>query len=193
MHNLLMALVSDIGEVLISNSNEMMTDKEIEILASRLSALRVPYDIGRLPKTMLEKLSARGLKAQQWKNFIVTYARVCLWNIVPYTFYDTTKCRAEAVELMLKDPIMRGEVHTISCLLQKHHKMLHKCELPHGITYSCAYSELGPPNKLVVLPIWTTHWSFRWHEHQWKNCGRRDFSQLCFAALDECFKGPKTA
>ena len=82
MHNILMGLVSDIGEVLISNSNELMTDEEIELLASRLSALRVPYDVGRLPKTMLEKLSARGLKAQQWKNFIVTYARVCLWNIV---------------------------------------------------------------------------------------------------------------
>ena len=77
MHNLLMGLVSDIGEVLISNSNEMMTDKEIKILASRLSALRVPYDIGRLPKTMLEKLSARGLKAQQWKNYIF----LCLFRI----------------------------------------------------------------------------------------------------------------
>ena len=89
MHNILIGLVSNIGEVLISKSKDMLTDKEIEILASRLSALRVPYDIGRLPKTMLEKMTStgRGLKAQQWKNFIVTYARVCLWNIVPYTFY----------------------------------------------------------------------------------------------------------
>ena len=123
MHNILMGLESDIGEVLISNSNEMMTHKEIEILASRLNALRVPYVVGRLPMTMLEKLSAHGLKAQQWKNFIVTYAWVCLWNIVAYTFYDSTKCLTEAVGVMLKDPIMRGEVDTISCLLQKHHKL----------------------------------------------------------------------
>ena len=123
MHNILMGLESDIGEVLISNSNEMMTHKEIEILASRLNALRVPYVVGRLPMTMLEKLSAHGLKAQQWKNFIVTYAWVCLWNIVAYTCYDSTKCLAEAVGVMLKDPIMRGQVDTISCLLQKHHKL----------------------------------------------------------------------
>jgi len=32
----------------------MMPKKEIEILASRLSALRVPCDVGRLPKTMLK-------------------------------------------------------------------------------------------------------------------------------------------
>lgn len=64
--------------MLISSSNKMMPKKEIEILASRLSALRVPYDVGRLPKTMLEKLSARDLKAQQWKNFIWTDAEVCL-------------------------------------------------------------------------------------------------------------------
>ena len=126
MHNILMGLVSDIGEVLISNSREMMTNKQIEIRASRLSVPRVPYDVGRLPNTMLEKMSARGLKAQQWKNFIVTYTQVCLWNIVPYTFYDTTKCLAEAVELMLKDPIMRDEVDNISCLVQKHNKLYAK-------------------------------------------------------------------
>ena len=77
-----------------------MTEKEREILANKLKALRVPYDIGRLPKTILEKMSARDLKTQQWKNFIVTYARVCLWNIVPYTLYDSTKCLVEAVELL---------------------------------------------------------------------------------------------
>ena len=64
MHNLLMGLLSDIGDVLISNNNNLMTDKERETLARRLSVLRVPYDLGRLLKTMLEKMSARGLKAQ---------------------------------------------------------------------------------------------------------------------------------
>ena len=107
------------GEVLKYNTNELMTDKHGERLANRLNALRVPYDIGRLPKTMLEKMSARGLKAQQWKNFIVTYARVCLWNIVPHTLYDSTKCLGEVVELLLKDPITKHEVNQISDLLHK--------------------------------------------------------------------------
>ena len=116
-----MGLVSDLGEELITNSNNLMTDEERDILANRLNAVRVPYDLGRLPKTMLDKMSVRGLKAQQWKNFIVTYARVCLRNVVPNRFYAVTKCLAEAVELLLKDPITRGEVDTISCLLHKHH------------------------------------------------------------------------
>lgn len=122
MHNTPTGPASDIGEALTPNSNEPMTDKETESLASRLSALRAPHDAGRLPKTTLEKLSARGLKAQQWKNFTATYARACLWNTVPYTLYDTTKCLAEAVESTPKDPITRAEADTISCLLQKHHK-----------------------------------------------------------------------
>lgn len=46
MHNLLMGLVSDIGDVLITNHNNLMSDKERETLANRLSALRVPYDLG---------------------------------------------------------------------------------------------------------------------------------------------------
>ena len=62
------------------------------------------HDIGRLPKTMLEKMSARGLKAQQRKNFIVSYARVCLWNIVPYQLYDMAKSLAKVIEIMLKRP-----------------------------------------------------------------------------------------
>ena len=164
MHNILMGLVSDIGEVLISNSNEMLTDKEIEILASRLSALRVPYDVGRLPKTMLEKLSARGLKAQQWKNFIVTYARVCLWNIVPYTFYDTTKCLAEAVELMLKDPIMRHEVETISCLLQKHHKLYAKVLGKYAVSVNY-HMALHIPALIQNWGPPTSWWCFPYERH----------------------------
>ena len=126
MHSILMGLVSDLGEELITNSNNLMTEEERDILANRLNAVRVPYDLGRLPKTMLDKMSARGLKAQQWKNFIVTYARVCLWNVVPNRFYHATKCLGEAVELLLKDPIIRGEVDTFSCLLHKHHGLYSK-------------------------------------------------------------------
>ena len=83
MNSILTGLVSDLGEELITNSNNLMTEEERDILANRLNAVRVPYDLWRLPKTMLDRMSARGLKAQQWMNFIVTNARVCLWNVVP--------------------------------------------------------------------------------------------------------------
>ena len=83
MHSILMGLVSDLGEELITNSNNLMPEEERDILANRLNAVRVPYDVWRLPKTMLDRMSARRLKAQQWMNFIVTNARVCLWNVVP--------------------------------------------------------------------------------------------------------------
>ena len=83
MNSILTGLVSDLGEELITNSNNLMTEEERDILANRLNAVRVPYDVWRLPKTMLDRMSARRLKAQQWMNFIVTNARVCLWNVVP--------------------------------------------------------------------------------------------------------------
>ena len=85
MHSILMGLVSDLGEELITNFYNLMTEEERDISANRLNAVRVPYDLGRLPKTMLDRMSARGLKAQQWMNFIVTW--VCLWNVVPNRFY----------------------------------------------------------------------------------------------------------
>lgn len=164
MHNILMGLVSDIGEVLISNSDGLMTDKERETLANRLSALRIPYDVGRLPKTMLEKMSARGLKAQQWKNFIVTYARVCLWNIVPNQLYHTVKCLAELVELILKDPITRQEVDAISSLLHKHHglyaKFFGKFEV--SVNYHMA---LHIPELIQNWGHPTSWWCFPYERH----------------------------
>lgn len=164
MHSILMGLVSDLGEELITNSNNLMTEEERDILANRLNAVRVPYDLGRLPKTMLDKMSARGLKAQQWKNFIVTYARVCLWNVVPNRFYDATKCLAEAVELLLKDPITRDEVNNISCLLHKHHglysKVFGKFEVSVNYHMTLHIPELiqnwGPP---------TSWWCFPYERH----------------------------
>ena len=164
MHNILMGLVSDIGEVLISNTNELMTDKEREILANRLNALRVPYDIGRLPKTMLEKMSARGLKAQQWKNFIVTYARVCLWNIVPYALYDSTKCLEEAVELLLKDPITMHEVDQISDLLHKHHLLYAKVVGKFGVSVNY-HMALHIPKLIWNWGPPTSWWCFPYERH----------------------------
>ena len=164
MHNILMGLVSDIGEVLISNTNELMSDKEREILANRLNALRVPYDIGRLPKTMLEKMSARGLKAQQWKNFIVTYARVCLWNIVPYALYDSTKYLAEAVELLLKDPITMHEVDQISDLLHKHHLLYAKVVGKFGVSVNY-HMALHIPELIRNWGPPTSWWCFPYERH----------------------------
>ena len=164
MHNLLMGLVSDIGDVLITNNNNLMSDKERETLARRLSVLRVPYDLGRLPKTMLEKMSARGLKAQQWKNFIVTYARVCLWNIVPYQLYDIVKCLAEVIEIMLKDPISRQEVDEISSLLHKHHALYAKYfgKFEVSVNYHMA---LHIPEVIRNWGHPTSWWCFPYERH----------------------------
>ena len=164
MHNLLMGLVSDIGDVLITNNNNLMSDKERETLARRLSVLRVPYDLGRLPKTMLEKMSARGLKAQQWKNFIVTYARVCLWNIVPYQLYGIVKCLAEVIEIMLKDPITRQEVDEISSLLHKHHALYAKYfgKFEVSVNYHMA---LHIPEVIRNWGHPTSWWCFPYERH----------------------------
>ena len=165
MHNLLMGLVSDIGDVLITNNNNnLMSDKERETLARRLSVLRVPYDLGRLPKTMLEKMSARGLKAQQWKNFIVTYARVCLRNIVPYQLYDIVKCLAEVIEIMLKDPISRQEVDEISSLLHKHHALYAKYfgKFEVSVNYHMA---LHIPEVIRNWGHPTSWWCFPYERH----------------------------
>ena len=113
---------------------------------------------------MLEKMSARGLKAQQWKNFIVTYARVCLWNIVPYQLYDIVKCLAEVIEIMLKDPITRQEVDEMSTLLHKHHALYAKYfgKFEVSVNYHMA---LHIPEVIRNWGHPTSWWCFPYERH----------------------------
>ncbi|KAJ7365964.1 hypothetical protein OS493_002703 [Desmophyllum pertusum] len=62
--------------IIVGDENFITTNGR-ETLQERMNAMRLPYDVGRLPRTMLHKMSGRGITAQQWKNFIVTFARVC--------------------------------------------------------------------------------------------------------------------
>ena len=69
MHNLFLGLVEDIGNAVIVGDENFVTADGRDVFERRMDSMRIPYDVGRLPHTMLQKMSGRGITAQQWKNF----------------------------------------------------------------------------------------------------------------------------
>ena len=73
-----LGLVEDTGNAVIVGDENSIDANGQQAFQEKMNAIRLPYDVGRLPRTMLNKLSARGITGQQWKNFIITFARVYL-------------------------------------------------------------------------------------------------------------------
>ena len=93
------------------------------VFQERMNSVRLPYDVGRLPRTMLQKRSGRGITAQQWKNFIITFARVCLWKGVGKYAYRMVSTLAEACEIVLRNPLDQNDITHLENLLQQHHRL----------------------------------------------------------------------
>ena len=66
--------------------------------------MRFPYDVARLLRTMLSKMSARSITAKQWKNFIVIFARVCLWKQVSEDAFKLVRVLHKYVKLFYVMP-----------------------------------------------------------------------------------------
>ena len=92
---------------------------------SRIKAVKIPYDLGRLP-TNLNGDSLAGLTAQQWKNFACTYARLCLAGLLEGRAYKSLCLLCENVELIVKSLITRDEIASLYRLLNEHHKQFAK-------------------------------------------------------------------
>ena len=75
VHNFFLGLVEDVGNAIIEGDARFIDGEGRHVFQERMNNMRLLYDDGRLPYAMLSKMS-RG------KNFIVTFARECLWKQV---------------------------------------------------------------------------------------------------------------
>ena len=123
MHNLFLGLVEDLGNAIIEGDARFIDCNGQDVFQKRMNNMRLPYDVGRLPRAMLSKMSGRGITAQQWKNFIITFARVCLWKQVSEDAFKLVRCLAEACEVVLRDPMNENDVTFLERLLKDHHRL----------------------------------------------------------------------
>ena len=159
MHNLFLGLVEDIGNAIIVGDEKFISANGRGAFQERMNKMQVPYDVGRLPRTMLEKMSGRGLTAQQWKNFIITFARVCLWNEVSQDAYRMVCSLAEACEIVLRDPISQADIDHLNKLLIDHHQLYAKIfgEFSVSINY---HMVLHLPDQILNWGPPTAWWCF---------------------------------
>ena len=164
MHNLFLGLVEDVGNAIIIGDEKFISADGRNVFQERMNSMRLPYDVGRLPRTMLQKRSGRGITAQQWKNFIITFARVCLWKGVGKDAYRMVSTLAEACEIVLRNPLDQNDITHLENLLQ-HHRLYAKifgeycqCKLPHGSTLTRTNLKLGSSYCLVVFSVRKNNW-----------------------------------
>ena len=165
MHNLFLGLVEDVGNAIIIGDEKFISADGRDVFQERMNSMRLPYDVGRLPRTMLQKRSGRGITAQQWKNFIITFARVCLWKGVGKDAYRMVSTLAEACEIVLRNPLDQNDITHLENLLQQHHRLYAKifgeycqCKLPHGSTLTRTNLKLGSSYCLVVFSVRKNNW-----------------------------------
>lgn len=101
--------------------------------------MRLPYDIGRLPSNIFENDSLNGVSAAQWKTYITTCARPCMYNLIPKQNYRCLVLLSEIV-VAISSPaqIAVRASQPILTVTVNYHMCLH---IPDII------SEFGPPNS----------------------------------------------
>ena len=87
----------------------------------RLKALKIPSDIGRLPTTC-DKTTFGGFTAEQFKNFIIIYARPCFHGLIPNQYYKNIVLLSESMELACQHSISEDEIHFLTVTITAHHK-----------------------------------------------------------------------
>ena len=159
MHNLFLGLVEDVGNAIIIGDEKFISADGRDVFQERMNSMRLPYDVGRLPKTMLQKRSGRGITAQQWKNFIITFARVCLWKGVGKDAYRMVSTLAEACEIVLRNPLDQNDITHLENLLQQHHRLYAKIFGEYSVSVNY-HMVLHLPEQILNWGPPTAWWCF---------------------------------
>ena len=92
------------------------------MFSSRLKCLRVPYDVGRLPSSLGEKLEFSNLTADQWKNFALIYAKPCLWDLLPPESYESICMLCDIVKIIVQPSLTNADISRLDYLFKSHHQ-----------------------------------------------------------------------
>ena len=83
MHNLFLGTAKRIMKIWMQN--DFITKESMKVIQSRADSIRVPSDIGRVPRKIASSFS--GFTAEQWKNWVVIYSMFALRGILPQDHY----------------------------------------------------------------------------------------------------------
>ena len=122
----------------------------------RLKSVRVPYDIGRLPSNIFDAgEEPSGVTAAQWKLYIITYARPCLFRLLPDHAYKCLVMLSQIVSIIASPIIGYEQIDSLRKLLHDHHLLFSQVYGKWSITVNYHMNlhlpdimcDLGPPQS----------------------------------------------
>ena len=152
MHTFLLGMVRRETELII----DQLDPSQRQEFVRRVKSFKVPYDVGRLPTNIFDHGNGlSGITASQWKLYIITYARPCLYELLPLSAYECLVMLSEIITLISTPVLLRDQIDTLSRLLHKHHQLFTQVYGKWTVTVNYHMSlhlpdtilDLGPPQS----------------------------------------------
>ena len=119
MHTFLLGMVKRETELNL----DMLIPAEKKEFLRRLKKVRLPYDIGRLPSNIFDYDGLTGVTAAQWKTYIITCARPCMYKLLPPRAYKSLVLLAKIVSYVSSPILTLDDIAALQRTLQEHHKL----------------------------------------------------------------------
>lgn len=120
MHTFLLGLVRRETELNL----DLLNIAQHREFTRRVKSIRIPYDVGRLPSNVFDDSECNsGITADQWKTYICSYARPCMYKLLPQWPYKSLVLLAEIVTLVVSPVLSIDDIATLYRLLHEHHQL----------------------------------------------------------------------
>ena len=151
MHTFLLGMVKRETELNL----DMLTPAKRCELNRRLKKIRLPYNIGRLPDNIFDKERVNGVTAAQWKTYIISCARPCMYKLLPERAYRCLVMLSEIVTLIALPIFTTDLIISLYRLLSDHHRMFCQIYGKWAVTVNYHMSlhlpdmilDFGPPHS----------------------------------------------
>lgn len=152
MHTILLGMVRRETELNLA----MLSTLQKKEFVRRVKSMKIPYDIGRLPANIFDGNFGLGhVTAQQWKNYIIIFARPCMFRLLPVDAYKSLVLLSQIVTLISSPVFTMDDVTTLYRNLHDHHNLFKKVHGKWAITVNYHMSlhipdmikDIGPPQS----------------------------------------------
>ena len=134
----------------------LLSSSQREEFIRRVKSIRMPYDVGRLPSNIFDSSDEmNGVTADQWKTYIITYARPCLYKLLTGRPYDCLVLLSQIITMMASPVFDADSLSTLYRLIHEHHNLFCRVYGKWSVTVNYhmslhlteMISDVGPPQS----------------------------------------------
>lgn len=120
MHTFLLGLVKKEAELTL----KLLDSSQHKEFLRRIGSVRMPYDVGRLPTSSFDDNDEiPSITADQWKTYIVCYAKPCMFKLLPEKNYRCLVLLSDIFRLVVSPIFTEDTIVTLFKKLHEHHQL----------------------------------------------------------------------